>query len=608
MCGIVGYIGQKQAINILLEGLKRLEYRGYDSAGVALHEKGAITVERSKGRIALLEEKLVNSKSSATMGISHTRWATHGEPSEKNAHPHYDCSKKIAVVHNGIIDNFIHLRRKLETEGHVFSSDTDTEVLSHLIEKFYHENLSEAVRQALKQVRGTYGIAVLASDQPNVIVAARRGSPLVVGIGDGEYFLSSDVSALLPFTRKVIYPDDGEMIRLSREGYSTLTLENQLVTKDVHTVTWNVTDAEKGEYPHYMLKEIFEQPGVVRAALAGRLLPEEGTARLDGLNLSDIELRSVERVVFIACGTAAYAGIVGALMIEELAGIQAECLTASEFRYRRVVLTPNTLVFVISQSGETADTIAAMREVRRKGNKVLGIINVVGSTIARETDGGLFIHAGPEIGVASTKAFMGQLVVLSLVALRIARLRDMPASSGRRLAASLQRIPSFIESILFKRQHINNFVAKYGDFRNFLYLGRKFNFPIALEGALKLKEISYIHAEAYAAGEMKHGPIALVDPEFPTIAIVPKDSVYEKTISNLEEIRARRGKVLAIATDGDEEVAKHVDDVFYVPGTDEVLQPMLSVVPLQLFAYEVAVKKGLDVDKPRNLAKSVTVE
>ncbi len=608
MCGIIGYIGQKQAAPILLEGLKRLEYRGYDSAGVALAQGGMIEVIKEKGRISILEEKMRGREFGATLGISHTRWATHGEPSEKNAHPHYDCSRRIAVAHNGIIENFIHLRRKLEAEGHKFVSETDTEVLSHLIEKFYVENLSEAVRSALKLVRGTYGIAVLAADQPNVIVAARRGSPLVVGLGDGEYFLSSDVSALLPFTRKVIYPDDGEMIRMSREGYSTLTLDNEPVQKDVHMVTWNILDAEKGEYPHYMLKEIFEQPGVVRAALTGRLLPEEGTARLDGLNLSDEELRAVQRVVFIACGTAAYAGTLGALMMEELSGVQSECLVASEFRYRRIVLAPNTLVFVISQSGETADTIAAMREVRRKGNKALGIINVVGSTIARETDGGLFIHAGPEIGVASTKAFMGQLVVLALIALRMARLRDMSASSGRRLAASLQRIPSFIESILFKRQHINNFVAKYGDFRNFLYLGRKFNFPVALEGALKLKEISYIHAEAYAAGEMKHGPIALVDPEFPTIAIVPKDSVYEKTISNLEEIRARRGKVLAIATEGDEEVARHVDDVFYVPSIDEVLAPMLTVVPLQLFAYEVAVKKGLDVDKPRNLAKSVTVE
>ncbi|MBI2099241.1 glutamine--fructose-6-phosphate transaminase (isomerizing) [Candidatus Uhrbacteria bacterium] len=608
MCGIVGYIGQKQAAPILLEGLKRLEYRGYDSAGVALSQGGMIEVVKEKGRISLLEEKMRGQDFAATLGISHTRWATHGEPSEKNAHPHYDCNRRIAVAHNGIIENFIHLRRKLEAEGHKFISETDTEVLSHLIEKFYIENLSEAVRQALKLVRGTYGIAVLAADQPNVIVAARRGSPLVVGLGEGEYFLSSDVSALLPFTRKVIYPDDGEMIRLSREGYSTLTLDNEPVQKDVHTVTWNVADAEKGEYPHFMLKEIFEQPQVVRAAITGRLLPEEGTARLDGLNILDEELRGVNRVIFIACGTAAYAGMVGAMMIEELAGIRSECLIASEFRYRRAILSPDTLVFVISQSGETADTIAAMREVRRKGNEVLGIINVVGSTIARETDGGLFIHAGPEIGVASTKAFMGQLTTLALIALRIARLRDMPAASGRRLAVSLMRVPPLIESILFKRQHINNFVAKYGDFRNFLYLGRKFSYPIALEGALKLKEISYIHAEAYAAGEMKHGPIALVDPEFPAIAIAPKDSVYEKTVSNLEEIRARRGKVLAIATEGDEEIAKHVDDVFYIPAIEEVLEPLLAVVPLQLFAYGVAVKKGLDVDKPRNLAKSVTVE
>lgn len=592
----------------MLEGLKRLEYRGYDSAGVALQEGGRIEVIKEKGRIALLEEKMRGREFSATLGISHTRWATHGEPSEKNAHPHYDCTRKIAVVHNGIIENFIHLRRKLESEGHKFVSDTDTEVLAHLMEKFYIENLSEAVRQALRQVRGTYGIAVVAENQPNVIIAARRGSPLVVGLGDGEYFLGSDVSALLPFTRKVIYPDDGEMIRMSREGYSTINFDNEPVHKDIHTVSWDASEAEKGEYPHFMLKEIFEQPAVTRAALAGRLMPEEGTARLDGLNLSDEELRTVERVVFVACGTAAYAGMVGALMVEELAGVSAECVVASEFRYRRLLLSSKTLVLVISQSGETADTIAAMREVKRKGGKVLGIVNVVGSTIARETEGGLFIHAGPEIGVASTKAFMGQLVTLALIALRLSRVRDTSAAVGRKIAFALRQIPSQIESILFRRQQLVTLAEKYGHYRNFLYLGRKFSFPIALEGALKLKEISYIHAEAYAAGEMKHGPIALVDPEFPTVAVAPRDSVYEKTISNLEEVRARRGKVLAIATEGDEEIMRVADDVFFVPPTEEALQPLITVIPLQMFAYEIAVKKGLDVDKPRNLAKSVTVE
>lgn len=608
MCGIVGYIGQKKAAPILLEGLKRLEYRGYDSAGIALSENGEIKSLKAKGRISFLEEKMTGNEFKSTLGISHTRWATHGEPSEKNAHPHYDCSKKIVVVHNGIIDNFIHLRRKLESEGHVFASDTDTEILAHLIEKFYTENLSEAVRQALKLVRGTYGIAVLAADQPNVIVAARKGSPLVVGIGEDEYYLSSDVSALLPFTRKVIYPDDGEMIRLSREGYSTITLENQPVSKDVHTVSWDASLAEKGEYPHFMLKEIFEQPGVVRAALAGRLLPDEGTARLDGMNIGDDELRSVDRVLFIGCGTARYAGAIGAMMIEEMAGVPAECVIASELRYRRILITPKTLVFAVSQSGETADTIAAMREIKRKGVKVLGIVNVVGSTISRETSGGLFIHAGPEIGVASTKAFIGQLTVVALIALRLARLREMPASLGRQFAKALFAIPAQIESILLARQSIVALAAKYGDFKNFLYLGRKFNYPIAMEGALKLKEISYIHAEAYSAGEMKHGPIALVDPEFPTVAITPKDSVYEKTVSNLEEIRARRGKVFAVASETDKEIAGRVDDVFYIPETEEALQPLLSVVPLQMLAYEAAVRKGLDVDKPRNLAKSVTVE
>jgi glucosamine--fructose-6-phosphate aminotransferase (isomerizing) len=608
MCGIVGYIGGREATPILVEGLKRLEYRGYDSAGVATVTGDGIKLVKVKGRISDLTARLADDSVAGSLGISHTRWATHGEPSERNAHPHLDCNGRIAVVHNGIIENYVTLKRRLQTEGHAFRSDTDTEILAHLVEKYYKENLSEAVRLALRHVRGTYGFAAIARDQPNVIIAARRGSPLVVGIGEGEYFLASDVSALLPYTKKVIYPDDGELIRISREGFSTVTLENQPVQKTVEEISWSPEMAEKGGYGHFMLKEIHEQPQVVRHALAGRLAIEEGTARLDGLNLSDQELRSASRVLFLACGTAAYAGLVGEHMIEEITAVPAQTMIASEYRYRRSVYDPETLAFVVSQSGETADTIAAMREIQRKGGRVRGIVNVVGSTIARESGGGLFIHAGPEIGVASTKAFMGQLTVLALIALRMGRLRGLSASEGRRLARALARIPTQIENILARESEIEALAARYKDATSMLYLGRKFNYPIALEGALKLKEISYIHAEGYSAGEMKHGPIALIAEGFPVVVVAPRDSVYEKTISNMEEVRARHGRVFAIGSVGDTELAKHADDVFMIPETEEVLLPLLTVVPLQLFAYHIAKARGLDVDKPRNLAKSVTVE
>ncbi|MEA3272658.1 MAG: glutamine--fructose-6-phosphate transaminase (isomerizing) [Patescibacteria group bacterium] len=608
MCGIVGYIGKKEVLPILLDGLSRLEYRGYDSAGVAIVNGGGISTAKAKGRIAALKEKIEVMNLKGQVGIAHTRWATHGEPSERNAHPHFDCKGKIAVVHNGIIENFSELRKTLISLGHVFASDTDSEVLAHLIEKFYDENLGEAVRRALRSVRGTYGIAVVASDQPNVIIAARRGSPLVLGVGEKEYYLASDISAILSYTNKIVYPEDGEMIRISREGYTTLTLDNKFIERTPQEVEWSADDIEKGDFAHYMLKEIFEQPQVVRNTTAGRLLINEGSAHFGGLNLSDNELRMIDRILFVACGTAYYAGFVGKYMLEEVAGIPVDICTASEFRYKRILITPTTLVFVVSQSGETADTLAALREVKRKGNKVLGITNVVSSTIARETDGGIFIHAGPEIGVASTKAFMGQITTLALMALNFGRIRDLSASAGKKMAEAISRIPAQIEGILSRRGEIKEIAEKYKDAKSFLFMGRKFNFPIALEGALKLKEITYIHAEGYAAGEMKHGPIALVDKETPSVFICPKDTVYEKTISNISEVRARNGRVIAIATEGDEQLKQHVDDIFYIPRTPEAVAPLLTTVPLQLFAYYTAVAKNLDVDKPRNLAKSVTVE
>lgn len=608
MCGIVAYIGNKEALPILLDGLSRLEYRGYDSAGIALVREGEIKSAKVKGRIAILKEKTEALNLHGPVGIAHTRWATHGEPSERNAHPHFDCKGKIAVVHNGIIENFSELRKTLTSLGHVFSSDTDSEVLAHLIERFYTENLGEAVRRALRNVRGTYGIAVVAADQPNTIIAARHGSPLILGVKENEYYLASDISAILPYTNKVVYPEDGEMIRISREGFRTLTLDNKFIEHLPQEVEWSADDVGKGDFPHYMLKEIFEQPQVVRNATAGRLLVNEGSAHFGGLNLSDNELRMIDRVLFVACGTAYYAGYVGKYMIEEIAGIPVDICAASEFRYKRILITPTTLVFVISQSGETADTLAAIREAKRKGNKVLGITNVVSSTIARETDGGIFIHAGPEIGVASTKAFIGQITTLSLMALNFGRIRDLSASAGRKIAEAVSKIPAQIESILSRKEEIKDIAEKYKEATNFLFMGRKFNYPIALEGALKLKEISYIPAEGYAAGEMKHGPIALIDSETPSFFIAPHDSIYEKTISNMSEVRARGGKIVAIATEGDEEIKQYADDVFYIPRAPEAISPLLTTVPLQLFAYYVAVAKNLDVDKPRNLAKSVTVE
>jgi len=608
MCGIVGYVGDKKAISILMEGLKRLEYRGYDSAGIALLEKGGLIFEKTAGKVSSLENLIKNKNFESTTGIAHTRWATHGEPTDINAHPHLDCKKRMAVVHNGIIENFRSLKEVLEKKGHRFTSQTDTEVLAHLIEEYYEGDLVEATRIALSQVEGTYGIAVLCKDNPSQIVAARHGSPLVIGRGDNENFVASDVSAILRYTKQVVYLEDREVALVTPEKFSITTIDNIEVTPHVQEIVWSLDMIEKGGFPHFMLKEIFEQPTTLQNAMRGRLNEEDGTARLNGLNLQYEELHHINRIIFTACGTSWHAALIGEYLIEDCASIPVEVEYASEFRYRSPIIHNGTVVFAISQSGETADTLAAIREAKRKGATALGICNVVGSTIARETDGGVYIHAGPEIGVASTKAFTSQIMVLSLLGLYLGRMRAMSAERGKEIIQALRKIPSQVEEILKKNSSILKIASEYYQKNNFLYLGRGINYPVALEGALKLKEISYIHAEGYPAAEMKHGPIALIDENMPAVVIALKDNVYEKVLSNIEEIKARRGRVIAVATEGDEEIKKEVDHVIYIPKTLEQLTPILSIIPLQLLAYHIAVLRGCDVDQPRNLAKSVTVE
>lgn len=608
MCGIVGYIGPRKAVPILIEGLKRLEYRGYDSAGIAVLENGTLQFEKVAGKIDALEYQLKGKSFDATVGIAHTRWATHGVPNDVNAHPHLDGRGRIAVVHNGIIENYRGLRGFLESRGHRFKSDTDTETIAHLIEEYLNCDLVEAVRTALSQVTGTYGIAVLDLDNPDMIVAARSGSPLVIGCGNGESFLASDVSAILRHTRQVVYLEDKELARITSSGFEISTIDNVPVSRKMQEISWTLDQIEKGGYPHYMLKEINEQPLTIRNALRGRLNSDEGTARLNGLNLQIEELQHIDRIIITACGTSWHAALIGEYLIEEYARIPVEVEYASEFRYRSPIIDDGTVVFAISQSGETADTLAALREAKRKGATVLGICNVVGSTIARETDGGVYIHAGPEIGVASTKAFTSQITVLSLIAILLARMRNMSAEEGDQLIDALRNLPELVEEVLDKDDEVKAIAEKYYQADNFLYLGRGINFPVALEGALKLKEISYIHAEGYPAAEMKHGPIALIDDRMPAVVIAVKDAVYEKVISNIEEIRARNGRVIAIATEGDEKIKELVDDVIYIPESIPFVSPILNIIPLQLLAYHMAVLRGCHVDQPRNLAKSVTVE
>ena len=609
MCGIVGYVGMQESVPILLEGLRRLEYRGYDSAGVAILNGDGIKIEKAAGKIGVLEKKIAAAHPVGTLGIAHTRWATHGEPNTVNAHPHTDCKGRIAVVHNGIIENYSTLKTALQKEGHRFTTDTDTEVLAHLIEKFFEGNLEKAVASALKHVTGTFGIAVISQDDPGKIVGARHGSPLVVGICDGdEYLLASDVSAIIRHTNQVVYLDDEEMVVLTSAGIHTTTLREETVSKKVETVDWDLSTIEKAGYAHFMLKEIFEQPQSLRNTLRGRLLLEEGTARLGGLNMSEREMRQIDRVIITACGTSWHAGLIGEYLIEELARLPVEVEYASEFRYRNPILKSGTVVLAISQSGETADTLAAMREAKRKGARVLGVCNAVGSTIARESDGGVYIHAGPEIGVASTKAFTSQVAALTLFTLYLGRLGQLSPESGAELTRALSEIPDKIERILANAESIRAIASANAHHNNFLYLGRGVNFPVALEGALKLKEISYIHAEGYPAAEMKHGPIALIDENMPVVFVCTQDSAYEKVLSNMEEVRARKGKIIAVASEGDTHVVKKADHVLYVPHTLGPLMPLLSVIPLQLLAYYIAVERGCDVDQPRNLAKSVTVE
>src|SRR2546428_6066603 len=608
MCGIVGYVGPQDSVPILMEGLRRLEYRGYDSAGLAILNGEGIKVEKTAGKIAMLEARINATHPSGNLGIAHTRWATHGEPNTTNAHPHVDCKGHIAVVHNGIIENYSTLKKKLEQEGHRFTTDTDTEVIAHLIEKFYSGNLEKAVAAALRLLTGTYGIAVISTDDPTKIVGARHGSPLVVGICDSEYVLASDVSAIIRHTNQVVYLDDGEMVTLTPSGIHTTTIREETVSKRVETVDWDLDMIEKAGFPHFMLKEIFEQPQSLRNTLRGRLIVEEGTARLGGLNMSPAELRAITRVVITGCGTSWHAGMIGEYMIEELARIPVEVEYASEFRYRNPILEPGTVVIAVSQSGETADTLSAMREAKRKGARVLGVCNVAGSTIARESDGGVYIHAGPEIGVASTKAFTSQVAALALLTLYLGRLGELSSELGAELTRELAVIPEKIERILAGADKVKAIARAYAHHNNFLYLGRGYNFPVALEGALKLKEISYIHAEGYPAAEMKHGPIALIDENMPVVFLAPKDAVYQKVVSNVEEVKARGGRVIAVVTGGDSVLAKLADHKIAVPETLDLLTPVLTVLPLQLLAYYIAVRRGCNVDQPRNLAKSVTVE
>jgi glucosamine--fructose-6-phosphate aminotransferase (isomerizing) len=618
MCGIVGYVGPREAQPLILEGLRRLEYRGYDSAGIATIHDGCLDVRKAAGKIVELEGRLEESPLAGSHGIGHTRWATHGAPTTINAHPHTDSSDRIALVHNGIIENHDVLRIKLEELGREFRSETDTEVLCHLIEHLYDGNLEDAVAAALSHVEGAYGIAVIHVDEPGKIVVARMGSPLLIGIGENgerEMFAASDVAAVVRHTRQVIYLNDGEMAVLTRDGHSLLDISEsgngeapRRVSREASRVDWDLGQIERSGYEHFMLKEIFEQPDTIRDAMRGRLLEEEGTAKLGGLLQLEDVLENVERIVITACGTSWHAAIVGEYMIEELARIPVEVEYASEFRYRRPIVRDGTLVIAISQSGETADTLAAMREARSRGAPIMGIVNVVGSSIARETDGGVYIHSGPEIGVASTKAFTGQLTVLALFALYLARRRGMSLLEGREFVAAMRQLPELVQLALDESAAIESIAREYAENANFLYLGRGFNFPVALEGALKLKEISYIHAEGYPAAEMKHGPIALIDQNMPVVFIAPSDSVYHKVASNIEEVKARGGKVIAIVTDGNHDLAARVDHVVRVPATIEMLQPLLTVIPLQLLAYHIAVLRGCDVDQPRNLAKSVTVE
>ena len=608
MCGIVAYVGKQTARDILLEGLRRLEYRGYDSSGVAILDSASPYLAKAVGKVAALEQRVRKESPEGAVGIAHTRWATHGKPTETNAHPHTDCSGRLFLVHNGIIENYQVLKKRLSGTGHTFRTETDTEVLAHLVEGYYQGNLEAAVQKALLEVQGTYGIAVMHVDHPDQIIVARRGSPIVLGIGKDESLAASDVSALAHHTDQVVYLEDNEIARLEPGQFSIKTLDNKAVNREATVLEGGLEAMDRGSFPHFMLKEIFEQPEAVENALRGRVNHSEGVAKLGGLESVLDRLQQARHLIIISCGTSYYAGLYGRYLFETLTDLTVETELASEFRYRKLNMRQNTVVLAISQSGETADTLAALREAKRKGALVLGLVNVVGSTIARETHAGVYSHAGIEIGVASTKSFISQLTILTLMALLVGRSRDLSYEEGASILRGLERIPDQIREILEQSSRMRELATRYCAAEHFLYIGRKYEYPIALEGALKLKEIAYIHAEGYAAGEMKHGPIALIDPSFPTMALVPEDGSYDKVISNIQEIRAREGHIIGVTSVGNTKLGPLVDDVIEVPRAHEILTPLLTVVPLQLFAYYCAVLRGCDVDKPRNLAKSVTVE
>ena len=608
MCGIVCYVGREKAKPILMEGLKRLEYRGYDSAGLAIQNKKHIDYYRAVGKIIELERKTNDLDIPGTSGIAHTRWATHGEPTEKNAHPHRDEKDNIYVIHNGIIENFHHLKKKLEKSGVQFRSETDTEVLAHLIAQNFDGDLNEAVRKTMSQLEGTFGLAVINRKTPGEIVVARRGSPLIIGVGEGENFAASDVAAMVRYTNKVVHLNDNELALLTKDGVSISTAQAKAVQRPTETVEWQPEDAELNGFPHFMLKEIFEQPETILNATRGRLEQGEGVPKLGGIIPVWDRLKECRHMVIVACGTSYYAGHVGRYIFEKLTEVDVEVELASEFRYQKLNFPPNTFIIAMSQSGETADTLAAIREASRKGANLIGIVNVVGSSISRETEAGIYNHAGPEIGVASTKIFISQLTILTLLALLLGRHQNLSLTDGVEAIKALTALPDQVKKVLSQDNHIQAIAEKYYKYNNWLYLGRKYGYPIAMEGALKLKEVSYIHAEGYAAGEMKHGPIALINPEMPTVAIVPKDSMHEKMINNIHEILSRKGPVIAIATEGDDKIKDMVEDVIEIPETLDYLNPILSVVPCQLLAYHCARFLNRDIDKPRNLAKSVTVE
>ncbi|MGD8781715.1 MAG: glutamine--fructose-6-phosphate transaminase (isomerizing) [Ignavibacteria bacterium] len=610
MCGIVGYIGDQNCVPILLEGLKRLEYRGYDSAGVAYFGENGSNVIKKKGKVSILDNLINGIKIKSGLGIGHTRWATHGEPNDINAHPHFNENKSIYLIHNGIVENYQAIKRRLIEEGYNFITETDTETLVHLIDSYIKKDLElfDAVRYALNEVEGTYGLVVIYENEPDKIVVAKNGSPLVLGLGEGENFVASDVNALIEHTSKCIFLEDGEIAEITKDSYRVKTIEDEAIQKEIEEITVELDEISKGGYPHFMLKEIMEQQDSINNTMRGRLLLEEGTTKLGGLQGFEQRIADSKRIIISACGTSWHAALVGEYMIEQYCGIPVEVEYASEFRYRNPLIDPEDTIIFISQSGETADTLAALKETRRRGPLVLGICNVVGSSIARATDAGVYIHAGPEIGVASTKAFTSQLIVLAQITLLIARMRNMSNAEGYEIIKEMQDLPDKINQILKLNDQIEEIAEEFKDAKNFLYLGRGYNFPVALEGALKLKEISYIHAEGYPAAEMKHGPIALIDENMPAVFIAPKDPIYEKVVSNIEEVKARNGKIIAIVSNSDDKLDNLVDYTISIPETTPMLLPVLTVIPLQLLAYHVAVKKGLDVDQPRNLAKSVTVE